>query len=131
MRHYVACHWRKFKFHAVSREIPAGVSKASLITYSFLVEHDILARLGTIQVQKWKETIHTMLQRIPEVFGSYEKEDIYCNSIKSRLFQYKHLQDALPLLELALWKAKIIIHSNDNISNVKNNVKMMCRDNSF
>jgi hypothetical protein len=118
-----------------------GILKASLRTYSFLVEGNIPARLDTIKVRAWKKNIHNLLQRIPEKLkdddNSYELDDneegeVYFNSIKSRLSNYEHLQDALPLLELALWKAKIMEQCNgNNISNVENDVKLMCRANSF
>jgi hypothetical protein len=52
-----------------------GVSKAAWITYSFLANRNILARLGTIQVQKWKDNMHDMLRRIPVELSDIEDDD--------------------------------------------------------
>jgi hypothetical protein len=44
-----------------------GVSGVSLMTYSFLAQYNIPARLSTIKVQNWKINIHDMLRHIPEL----------------------------------------------------------------
>ncbi len=110
-----------------------GVSKASLRTYSFLVRCNILARLGTIQVQKWKINIHDMLQRIPEeVFKEVKYRDWdepHFGSIEHRLSEYKQAQEVAPFLELALWKAKMTEQSNGNLIN--DDAKMLCRIDSL
>ncbi len=127
-----------------------GVSEASLRTYSFLARRNIPARLGAIQVQKWKENIYNMLQRIPEMWMDIEDEyDVdeeeddeeeeeengytyFLDSIESQLSNYEYLQEVAPFLELALWRAKIMEHqSNGNITNVENEGKLRCRTNSF
>ncbi len=120
-----------------------GVSEVSLRTYSFLVEGNILARLGTIKVKVWKKNIHNLLQRIPEELkdvdnddDSYnpstyneeeeeevkQEEDVYLDSIRSRLSNYEYLQTVAPFLELALWK----LHME-----VSNLMKLQCRYNSL
>ncbi len=103
-----------------------GVAEASLRTYSFLAQHIIPARLRAIQVQTWKDNIHDMLLRIPEAL----KEVSCFDSIESQLAKYENLQYCLPILELALWKAKIMEQHNGNI-NIKNDMRLMCPTNSF
>ncbi len=110
-----------------------GVSKTSLRTYSFLVQGNILTRLGTIKAQTWKDNIHDMLQRIPEVW-EYDGNDKvwyepYFDFIEHRLASYEHLQEVAPFLELALWKVKITEQSNGNIIN--DNLKNLCRIDSL
>ena len=122
-------------------------SKASLRTYSFLAQHNIPSRLGTIKVRVWRDIIHNMLRQIPERFHykpDYEERidnffeevqnvyfELYFHSIVSRLANYEHLQDIAPFLELALWKANITEYSDGDISNVEDDVKLMCRINSL
>jgi hypothetical protein len=125
-----------------------GVSEVSLRAYSFLAQHNIPARMDTIKVQKWKNNIHNMLQRIPEELKKEEEEEEndesegdnyfyefaeevndYFFSIEARLANYEHLQEVAPFLELALWKAKIMEQSNGSIIN--NKKKILCRINSF
>ncbi len=112
-----------------------GVSKASLRTYSFLARFKVLARLGTIQVQKWKENIHNMLQRIPEEDSRNNMEaddkvwDDNFDSIEHRLSDYEQAQEVAPLLELALWKVKIMEQWNGNLIN--DDAKLLCRIDSF
>ena len=121
-----------------------GLSKVSLRAYSFLAQHNIPARMHTIKVQKWKNNIHNMLQRIPEELKEEENDDSegdnyfydfaeedndYFDSIESRLANYEHLQEVAPFLELALWKAKIMEQSNG--SPINNKKKILCRVNSF
>jgi BspA type Leucine rich repeat region (6 copies) len=128
-----------------------GVSKASLMTYSFLARRNIPARLGRIKAQTWKINIHDMLQSVPamiplrelrgpeedqeereELGDDVDNDDDYFNLIESQLSNYEYLQEVAPFLELALWRAKIMEHqSNGNISNVENEGKLMCRTNSF
>jgi hypothetical protein len=134
-----------------------GVLGASLRTYSFLAQFNIPARMEQIKVGVWRKNIHNMLQRIPEELkdsdndddseyweewdddevgdddeeGDIEEEEVFFNSIKSQLFNYEHLQEVAPLLELTLWKLKIMEQSNGGISNVENDVKLECRVNSL
>lgn len=68
-----------------------------------------------------------MLRRIPEVL----EEANYFDSIESRLSNYETLQRGLPILELALWRAKIIEQFDGNIISVENDAKLMCRAHSF
>ncbi len=108
-----------------------GVSEASLRTYSFLVQGNIPARLDTIKSQKWKITIHVMLQRIPEQLKWVNKFwiDRYFDSIEYRLSDYEQAQEVVPFLELALWKVKITEQSNGSLIN--DDSKILCRIDSF
>ncbi len=103
-----------------------GVSEESLRTYYFLARHNIPSRLDTIGVQTWKDSVHIMLRRIPEMMISWHNNK-YFDLIDSRLSNYENLQYCLPILELALWKATIMEQSNSIISNVKNDMKLKCR----
>ena len=107
-------------------------------TYSFLVRCNIPSRLDTIKMRIWRKNIHNMLQRIPEAIAASvtieddeQEEEFYFKPIESQLANYEHLQYGFTVLELALWKAKIVLEQlNGNIGNVKNDVKLMCRVNS-
>ena len=110
-----------------------GVSKHALWTGSFFARCNIPARVGMIKLRAWKEKIHDMLLSIPFMNFFPEnyiaRENCYFNVIHSQLANYEYLQDIAPFLELALWKTKIIEHSNGNLIN--DNVKLMCRIDSF
>ncbi len=119
-----------------------GASKASLWTYSFLVEGNILACLGTIKVQKWKDNIYNMLQRIPEMWIVDEEEDndeeeeeesgytyYFGDPIESQLSYYEYLHGVALFLELAIWKVKITEQSNGNL--IDDDTKMLCRIDSI
>ena len=82
-----------------------GVTERSLETYNFLVRCNIPARLLLLGVMRWQATIHEMLRRIPSTFMAL---DDYFNTIDSTLVAYESLPDALSLLELAIWKSKIL-----------------------
>jgi hypothetical protein len=97
--------------------------------YSMLAQRNFPALLRRIKVQAWKSNIHKTLQRILENEPCHEKA---YNLVKRRLSKYEHLQYGLTVLELALWKAKTMEQSNaDIVINVKNDVKLMSRVNSF
>ena len=66
-----------------------------------------------------------MLQRIPEE----PHKERYFDTIESQLSNYEHLQEAAPLLELALWKAKIMEQSKGGLIN--NDTKILCRIDSI
>lgn len=69
-----------------------------------------------------------MLQRISNVNPNTERVN-YFDSIDSLLTTYVNLQDGLTVLELALWKAKIMGQLNSNLLN--DQMKRMCRIDSF
>jgi hypothetical protein len=110
-----------------------GKSPTSLMMYSLLAGYKsarlkIPALLCPIKVQAWKSNIQKMLQRI---LVKREWDEKACNYVESQLYKYEHLQNGLTILELALWKAKIMEQSNTNIINAENDVKWMCRVNSW
>ncbi len=105
-----------------------GVSEASLRTYSFLARHNIPARLNLINCREWKDNIHEMFSRIPKEDSGKGKAN---NLVESQLSNYENLQCGLPILELALWRAKIIEQFDSNIISVENDAKLMCRTHSF
>ncbi len=83
--------------------------------------------------------IHSMLQRVPEEwinennegyldYDSYENDNIYLDSISSRLSNYERAQELAPFLELILWQTKIIERSNDIVDD---DTKRSCRIESY
>jgi len=113
-----------------------GTSNLSFWTGSFLARCNIPERVGMINFWVWKAQIHAMLQSIPSVMSfvnddgnNRELENDYSFSINSRRANYEQLRDVAPLLELALWKAKIMEQCDDNPIN--GNVKLMCRIDSL
>jgi hypothetical protein len=105
-----------------------GISEVSLRTYSFLAQRNIPARLNLINCRGWKDNIHEMFSRIPEEDSGKEKAN---NLVESHLLNYENLQCGLPILELALWRAKIIEQFDSNIISVENDAKLMCHTHSF
>ena len=71
-----------------------------------------------------------MLRRIPSI--SPNGLDSYFDSIDSKLSVYQNLEDAPMLLELAIWKSKIIqqLFNRDNGILTVNMLKMKCHTNS-
>jgi len=89
-----------------------GVSEHVLNTYSFLTEKDIAFRLDELEPVKWRLTIDDMLGRIALIpIDSYFEREKYFRSIDAQLSVFETLEDAIPLLELALWKAKLVEQS--------------------
>jgi hypothetical protein len=72
----------------------------------------------------WQSDIHDMLGGIPSI--SPEGLDSYFHSIDSKLSVYKKLKDAPALLELAIWKSKLIKQTDGNINHLSANMKMEC-----
>jgi len=113
-----------------------GTSNLSLWTGSFLARCNIPERVGMIILWVWKAQIRAMLQSIPTVMSfvnddgnDRELVNDYFFSINSRLANYEQLPDVALLLELALWKAKIMELCDGNP--IKDNVKLMCRIDSL
>ena len=81
-----------------------GVARHSLLTYCFLIKHDIAKRFGSLQASKWRNTILDMLECIPSIAN--KKQPSHFESIHSMLTVYHKLGEVALLLELALWKSK-------------------------
>ncbi len=112
------------------------VSEDLLRTYSFLVQCNIIERLGTLKMMSWKRKIHSMLQRLPKELiddgikgrlfnDAYKKGNIYFDSIISRLSNYELAQELAPCLEMIVWQTKIMERSNYNI--IDDETKRSCR----
>jgi hypothetical protein len=86
--------------------------------------------MGLVQVRRWQANIHDMLRCI--LSTSPEGLDSYSDSINSKLSVYKNLKDAPMLLELAIWKSKIIeqLFNRDNGTLTVHMLKMHCRTDS-
>ncbi len=102
-----------------------GKSERSLWIYSMFAQLNVPVRLGAIKVQEWKSNIHKMLRSIRVKKSWNEKATMKAYIlVNSRLFKYEFLQDVVaPILELALWKAKMDEHSDGN--------KLQCRFDSL
>ena len=81
-------------------------SQKAPIMYCFLVTCNIPQHLHHVQERSWQVNIHDMLWCIPTI--SYGGLNAYFGSIDSELAAYENLSEAPILLELAIWKSKII-----------------------
>lgn len=114
-----------------------GVSAVSLCTYCFLVQFNIPTRLEQIKVVVWKDNILDLMQRIPTMITSnadvwkYEPENRYFESIDSLLINHEYVQHCLTVLELALWKARITEQQSNGNTIHDEDVKLVCRAQSF
>jgi hypothetical protein len=86
-----------------------GFNRYSLLTFHFLVKCNIPTRLGSLGVRRWRLHIENMIKMIP----SKSFTPLYqCDAIHNVLIFYEHeyhqLKEAGFLLELALWKSKIL-----------------------
>jgi len=81
----------------------------SLLTFRFLVKSNILERMHTLGVRKWRTTIQEMVESIP--FLASRELVPHFDKIHSKLVsyecEYRQRKDAISLLELALWKSQI------------------------
>jgi hypothetical protein len=78
---------------------------------------------------KWQVNIHGLLRRIPSI--SRNGMNTYFDSIGAKLSFFESLADTPMLLELALWKSKIIKQFNWNIHTLAVDMKMECRAGSL
>ena len=76
-------------------------------------------------MKKWHTKIHDLLRHIPSVKPDNLKQHFH--SIDSKLVTYESLKDVASLLELAVWKAKILEQADQNNDNVSIAMKMGCR----
>lgn len=103
-----------------------GVSELSLITYSLLAEHRIPELLGMLKVLKWHLEIHTMLKRIPAIESHSLNQ--YLHSIHLKVSAYEGVKDVATVLELAIWKSKMIEQYGQTIGGHScSATKMGCR----
>ena len=85
-----------------------------------------MERLRLVRPRKWQTNIHGMLSRIPSI--SFKALKKYFDSINSKLSVYEDLEDAPMLLELVLWKSKIIEQfDRSSTTPVIVDTKMQCR----
>ena len=106
-----------------------GVHKRCLRTYSFFVGCNIPERVGLLLPRMWQSNIHDMLGGIPSI--SSKGLDSYFCSIDSKLSVYDKLKDSPALLELAIWKSKIIERTDRNIDLLDADMKIECRTDSL
>jgi len=106
-----------------------GVHEKCLRTYCLLVRFNIPERMGFLLSRMWQSNIHDMLGGIPSI--SSEGLCSYFRSIDSKLSVYDELKDAPALLELAIWKSKIIERTDGNIDLLDADMKIECRNDSL
>ena len=102
-----------------------GVHEKCLSTYCLLVRFNIPERLGLVRATQWQDSIHGMLMRIP--FISKNGMDSYFRSMDSKLSAY----EGSTMLELAIWKSKIVEQTDGVIYPLDANLKMACRIDSL
>ena len=83
-----------------------GVPKHALRVYCLLAESNIPKRLAKLRVEKWRIQIETMIKLLPSIPST--PLEGYHESIVSKLAVYERLQKIVPLLELAIWKSKLV-----------------------
>jgi hypothetical protein len=105
-----------------------GLHKRCLATYCFLVRCSIPARLDRVRVQKWRANIYDMLRRIPTIRAK-GMESFFASD--SKLTLYESLEDSPALLELVLWKLKIIAQFGPNYTLIATAMKIQCRADSI
>ena len=96
---------------------------STLKTYNFLAWCNIPARLGRLDAMKWQKTIHDMLKDIHSV--GVDAVDDYFDSIDSKLTFYEVVQN-IPLLELAIWKSKVMECHGPGTENLTDIMKSNC-----
>ena len=86
-------------------------TSVSMISFQFLVKCSVLERLNAIGVRKWRMGIKNMVERLSSVKSGAILQNHF-NNIDAMLQNYERmyqqLKDATLLLELALWKSKIV-----------------------
>ena len=104
-----------------------GVSKFALETYCLLSQYRITERFGKLQPSKWRLAIDDLLEVIPNMHVNLRTHFF---SIESKLSNFEELSEIAVLLELALWKAKLIEDGNlgceDNNSVLKIQWRVKC-----
>ena len=100
-----------------------GIHENCLSTYFFLVQCNIPERVGLALPRMWQSNIHEMLRGISSIAGF---RDLYphFDSINSKLSVYEKLKDSPALLELAIWKSKIIEQTEGNVDLLTIDMKM-------
>ncbi len=106
-----------------------GVHEKCLSTYSFFVRCNIPERVGLLLPRMWQSNVHDMLGGIPSI--SSKGLDSHFRSIDSKLSVYDELKDAPALMELAIWKSKIIERTDGNIDLLDADMKIECRTDSL
>jgi hypothetical protein len=102
-----------------------GVHEKCLITYCFLVGCNIPEHLGQMQSTTLQTNIHGMLNGISSIHP--KGMNAYFCSINSKLTAYKQST----LLELAIWKVKIVEQTDGAIYLLDANMKMACHIDSL
>jgi hypothetical protein len=102
-----------------------GVHEKCLSTYCLLIRFNIPERLGLVRATQWQDSIHGMLMRIP--FISKNGMDSYFHSMDSKLSAY----EGSTMLELAIWKSKIVEQTDGVIYPLDADLKMACRIDSL
>ena len=102
-----------------------GVHEKCLSTYCLLVRFNIPERLGLVWATQRQDSIHGMLMRIP--FISKNGMDSYFRSMDSKLSAY----EGSTMLELAIWKSKIVEQTDGVIYPLDADLKMACRIDSL
>ena len=83
-----------------------------------LLRHSVASRLNVLGVEKWQEEIESdldnFLVRFPQCVDLKRR---YLESLYSKLSTYERVKEAAWVLELALWKARMIEQQGAEINN--------------
>jgi hypothetical protein len=102
-----------------------GVHEKCLRTYCFFVRCNIPKRVGLVRSATWHTNIHGMLERIPSIFPKSLNAHFY--SIDSKLSAY----EGSTMLEMAIWKSKIVDQTDGDIYLLDADMKMSCHIDSL
>ncbi len=97
-----------------------GLSQEALKAFCFFTRYNFPKRMSMLQISNWQIKIHDMLRRLPSIVGTCpisvpswtgsESCITYLSSINAKLTYYETLKDAAVLLELSIWKSKLVEH---------------------
>jgi hypothetical protein len=106
-----------------------GAHKRAPRTYCFLKRCNIPERLCLVRPKKWQTSIHGMLSRIPVI--PPRALNSYFDSIDAKLSTYERFEDTPMVLELAIWKSKIVDQYDGNLDYLTTKMKVQCRTDSL
>jgi hypothetical protein len=109
-----------------------GVHEKCLSTYCLLVRFNIPERVGLVRSATLQTNIHGMLELIPSI--SPKRLFSYFRSMDSKLSAYEAKLSAYEgstMLELAIWKSKIVEQTDGVTYPLDADLKMACRIDSL
>ena len=87
-----------------------GATMRELTSCVMLMDNNVPKRMRLIKERKWWTDIDRMLSTL----GVVSCEADYCVEIHNKLSYYEHYREVATLLELAVWKTKVMIECEGN-----------------